>query len=774
TAGNVVGAHEATIAYHYEQAHRYRFELGALDDATRGLGNHAADLLRTAAERALDSDDLAAAGSLARRALACVDDNDRMRPAILLLACEALASSDIPAARSTIAELSTVVPNERLVAWTTCFESQLTVMTDPTGLVEAAAACATAALSLAELGDHAGVAKARQIRAGALARLGRVGDCEIELDLALTSARAAEDRRRVTAVLGAAPLAALWGPSTVPRAGGRCLDVIRLLRITAGSPAVEAVSVRCQAVLEALRGRFDAARAMLETSRRTAEELGLRPSLMKTELYAGIVKLLAGEPAEAETHLRLAHAGLGRLGIGADAGQATAHLARSLLLQGKLDEAAQLAVEADENAGQNLQTAIAAKSVRSEIFAAQGHHDEAVAHGRQAVAIAEGTELIVDHASAVAAFARVLHTAGRDDDAYAAALAANRLWHAKGALVDQGGYPTQPSHDPATIGPARDAGSERDDARPESSVDERSALAAQSSQARRFLALEESGTFDLDRYVPMLAPDLVRDDRRDASGTSMGVGGRDAFIAGVEAMRAIGGNYARFTPLAADRARLLLARGVADYGDGNETPFIVLLRWNDDGLIDLIAIYGDDEREGAEAELARLASLDAASLRSDSASGVAGSRSHLELSSPMMVACARIVDAYEARDIDVVARTISPNLTTDDRRAGIRVESDREHSLAAITDLLEHPVELTLTLSPVATRGDRLALFDATLEPPFGAPPSSQRFSDSTTRDSSPASSTWNPMTARRPSRSSTDSTPRTLLDSRSLTEPQT
>ncbi|MES1210139.1 MAG: hypothetical protein ABUS79_29740, partial [Pseudomonadota bacterium] len=66
-----------------------------------------------------------------------------------------------------------------------------------------------AADALTELGDGSGQAKAHQVRAGLLARLGRVGDAELELDLALAAARAADDRRRVTAVLGAAPDAAL-------------------------------------------------------------------------------------------------------------------------------------------------------------------------------------------------------------------------------------------------------------------------------------------------------------------------------------------------------------------------------------------------------------------------------------------------------------------------------------------------------------------------------------------------------------------------------------
>ena len=74
----------------------------------------------------------------------------------------------------------------------------------------------------------------------ALARLGQVGACEAALDRALAAARQAHDRRRANAVLAGAPLAALWGPSPVTRASGRCLDVVRVLRITHGAPAVEA------------------------------------------------------------------------------------------------------------------------------------------------------------------------------------------------------------------------------------------------------------------------------------------------------------------------------------------------------------------------------------------------------------------------------------------------------------------------------------------------------------------------------------------------------
>src|SRR5258708_15994699 len=102
-----------------------------------------------------------------------------------------------------------------------------------------------------------------------------MGFCEAALDRALAAARRGHDRRRANAVLSGAPLAALWGPSPVTRASGRCLDVVRVLRITQGAPAVEAVALSCQGVLEALRGRPEAARRMLASSRTMVEEPGI-------------------------------------------------------------------------------------------------------------------------------------------------------------------------------------------------------------------------------------------------------------------------------------------------------------------------------------------------------------------------------------------------------------------------------------------------------------------------------------------------------------------
>ena len=219
-AAGLIGEHEAVIAFHYEQAYRYRAELGSVDDHVTGLGRRAAELLSTASDRALGQDDLAAAGALARRALALLPDTDpTTRAELLVTACECtLASGDVVGARPVVEQLRAEAGDDpTLGAWASCFEAQLVGLTDPDGLVGAEATATGAATAMEELGDGAGEAKAHQVRAGLLARLGQVGDAELELDLALGAARRVDDRRRVTAVLGAAPLAALWGPSPVAR-----------------------------------------------------------------------------------------------------------------------------------------------------------------------------------------------------------------------------------------------------------------------------------------------------------------------------------------------------------------------------------------------------------------------------------------------------------------------------------------------------------------------------------------------------------------------------
>jgi class 3 adenylate cyclase/tetratricopeptide (TPR) repeat protein len=434
--------HDETIGWHLEQAHQHLGELGPIDEQGRALGERASRYLAAAGRRALARDDLPLAASLLGRALDRLDANDSSRADLALDWCEALlASGDVGPAAAAIDELGRfMADSERLRAWHTCFAGQLTVFTAPQALHAATQAVAAAAETLTKLGDATGEAKAHFVHAQALARLGKGGACEAALDRALAAARRAGDRRRANAVLAGAPLAALWGPSPVTRASGRCLDVVRVLRITQGAPAVEAVAVSCQGVLEALRGRTDAARRMIASSRKMVEELGITHRLLEADVFAGQIDLLEGDPAAAERSLRGAYEGLRDLGLGIDAAQAAALLARALLAQGRAAEAETLSHESEALAGDDLKAAIAWRGVRAEALARRGEHARAVELAEAAVAIASATDALLDHADARLALAAALRAAGRSTDADAEDRRATGLWMAKGAtrLVERG------------------------------------------------------------------------------------------------------------------------------------------------------------------------------------------------------------------------------------------------------------------------------------------------------------------------------------------------
>jgi class 3 adenylate cyclase len=446
--------HDETIGWHLEQSHQLRRELGPLDAKGKTLGERAAARLAAAGRRALARDDLPVTADLLGRAIDCLDRDDPARADLALDWCEALlAAGDVAAGARAIDELGRWIAADqplapspthllsageasvRLSAWHTCFTGQLTVLTAPQALQATADAVASAAAELASLDDAAGEAKAHFVHALALARLGRVGGCEAALDHALAAARRADDRRRANTVLAIAPLAALWGPSAVTRASGRCLDVVRVLRITQGAPAVEAVALSCQAVLEALRGRTEAARRMLALSRKMVEDLGITHRLLEVDVFGGLIDLLEGDAVTAERTLRRAYDGLRDLGLGIDAARAAALLARALLVQKRGAEAEALSHESEALAGDDLKAAIAWRGVRAEALARRGEPTAAVDLANEAVAIAAATDALLDHADARLALAAALRAAGRGKDADAEERRAIDLWKAKGATL---------------------------------------------------------------------------------------------------------------------------------------------------------------------------------------------------------------------------------------------------------------------------------------------------------------------------------------------------
>lgn len=664
TSVSLTGDHEAAIAHHLEQAHRYRLELGLDDADTAALGRRAAALLQVAAIGSLARDDLPAAGAFAVRALALLPVDAAGRDEVLLLACEALLGvGDVAGAAEPLAELA-ASGDERTTAWADCFAGEVVALSDPGRLAEAEVSVGAAAERLARLGDPAGVAKARQVRALLLVRLARVADGEAELDRSLAAAREADDRRRISAVLGAAPQAALWGPSPVAQAGGRCLDVVRLVRITNGSPAVEATSWRCQGLLEALRNRFDTADRLIADSRRACEELGLHQDLMVTELYAGIVALLAGDASGAEPHLRLAADGLARLGIGADLGQATAHLARSLLSQGRVDEAGELATEAAALAGQNPQSVVVARCVQADVLVAQGRPEDAVVAARAAVDRLAGSDVVVDLANAHAAVARACTAAGDLEGARGAAAEADRLYRLKGATalvgVDGGARagrsaPTTPSEPPA---------------------DGRLRENAASRTYRHFLAA--TGTEE--RSYDGIAPSVQVWDRRVVAMAHYD--GLDAFRSTL-APEVLAERLVRGTarPVAVRGERWSLHHDVLETESGLDVPFLDVVEVDGDDVIVRMAFYDVERLDDAEACLNEW-------WLEDEAVAIRSAWRRVEA----------LGAAYDAGDVVAMAELTTPDLAFRDHRSLVGVGDLDQSALMATVDERQVPGQTTAAL----------------------------------------------------------------------------
>ena len=679
----------AELAYHY-------FECAWAGNAAKAV-----EYCRRAADQAMARLAYEGAADLYDHALHALEEIDDELPdrddqvaELLIARCEALlAAGDVTSAAGAVSELlAATVDSARLAAWATCFDGQLSMLIHPERLDEAEAALRAAADKLAELDDAAGEAKAHTVRAGCLARLGRIGDCEAALDNALTAARRAREHRRVNAVLAGAPLAALWGPNPVPRAGGRCLDVVRLLRITTDSPAVEATSTRCQAVLEAFRGRAEAARRMIESARRTVTELGLRHALMEVEQFAGIVELVVDDPAAAEAYLRKAYNGFRRMGLDADTAETAALLGRACLAIGRDAEADELCTESECLAGNALKASIAWRTLRARLLSRQGDHAEARLVAEAAVSLAERTDALVDHADACVTLATVLGAAGDAAGARAAAQRAVALYERKGAaaLAERArsvlGQPVAP---PAAAQPEAPA-----------VVPDNAAVRV----GERVMAAVHRRAWD--EFEQLFATDVSIESRRKVVGLTLL---SDAVRRGLRRELETGNIRIDHVMVAARGDRLALSRLITTSLDGSPGPprdeLLQLYAINEEGRVATQVWFDVEDLDAA------LAELDALHARIE---GQQPKTRRLENAASRIIK--RLLACFAARDWADFAEILADDILTEDRRrvvnAGIRQDRDAEiNDFRSAADL----GVTNATSDVIATRGERLVLIRSRL-----------------------------------------------------------
>ncbi|OBK46769.1 BTAD domain-containing putative transcriptional regulator [Mycobacterium sp. 1081908.1] len=687
TLENEPGADDELLA---ELAHHY-FECAWAGNAVKAV-----EYCRRAADQAMARLAYEGAADLYDRALHALEEIDDELPdrddhaaELLVARCEALlAAGDVASAASAVAQLqSATVDSARLAAWATCFDGQLSMLIHPERLDEIEAAVGAAAGILAEIGDSAGEAKAHTVRAGCLARLGRIGDCEVALDDALTAARRAREHRRVNAVLAQAPLAALWGPNPVPRAGGRCLDVVRLLRITTESPAVEATSTRCQAVLEAFRGRAAAARRMIDSARRTVTELGLRHALVEVEQFAGIVELVVDEPAAAEPNLRKAYNGFRRMGLDADTAETAALLGRTCLLLDRDAEADELCSESERLAGHALKPSIAWRTLRARLLSRAGDHAEARRVAEAAVSLAERTDALVDHGDACLSLATVLGAAGDAAGARAAAERAAGLYDRKGAAAL-----AEKAHD--LLGRRVQPVAEVLPEAPSVEIDNAAVRVGE-----RVMAAIHRGAWD--EFEQLFAPDVSIVNRRKVVGVTLS---SDAVRRGLRHELERGDVRVNHLWVAARGERLALSRLITTSSDASpgapQDELLQLYAINEEGQVALQVWFDLEDMDAA------LAELDAAHARFEGEHPPARRLDN---------AAARVFEHvwshFAAGDWGAVAATVADNYSGIDHRRV--VNAGTQHGRDSVINDLQAAAGVGFAISMVdaiAVRGERLVL----------------------------------------------------------------
>src|SRR5205814_10346334 len=84
TKAGRAGERDEIVGYHFEQAFRYREQLGPLDEEARTLAARGAEILGGAGRRALRRRDIPAAATLLERAAALLPAEDPTRRELLL------------------------------------------------------------------------------------------------------------------------------------------------------------------------------------------------------------------------------------------------------------------------------------------------------------------------------------------------------------------------------------------------------------------------------------------------------------------------------------------------------------------------------------------------------------------------------------------------------------------------------------------------------------------------------------------------------------------
>jgi DNA-binding SARP family transcriptional activator len=424
------GAADETLGYHLGEAYRCRAELGRVGERERALAGAAAERLAAAADASLLRGDTRAGARLLERATSLLECDAPARSEMLPALGEALFEAGrMSDATLVLEEAIARAPEPRLGA-RAHVERELVRLENETSVgTEQAQSVIEASIPLLEReGDEYGLSRVWLLRGRLAWDLGQVARADEAWCEAAESARRAGRQRELFEVIGWRAIAAVVGPTPVDEAIRRCEEFRELVR---ASPIATASTLNPLAALHAMKGEFEVAEALLEEAGELLHELGgIGSGVSHLEAF---VRLLAEQPALAEPRLRADVETLSSMDAGDALATTTALLAQVVYAQGRRQEAGELCRMTESRAAaEDTITQVIWRSVQAKVLAHHGRCDEAEALAREAVAIAEPSDLLLHRGDAMLDLAEVLRTCERIEESGQAARTALELYELKG------------------------------------------------------------------------------------------------------------------------------------------------------------------------------------------------------------------------------------------------------------------------------------------------------------------------------------------------------
>jgi tetratricopeptide (TPR) repeat protein len=429
---------EETVGWHLERSYLLRRELGVRGEGQRALGERAAALLTASGQRARSRGDLPSATGLLRRAAPLWPQGTRGRVRNLIdLATCLIDAGEMRGAEDRLHEAvaeaeSTGDRALQARASVTLWEARSSTH-NVAGWRDRALEEARRALAVFEdEGDEVGLSLAHRLEAMIHQNDYRFAAAERALEEALRHARSAGDEHEERKILEWYTMSALWGPTPVDEAIARHEDFRRRF---GENRLVEAGCLRRIAGFKAMQGSIEEARELLAQSRAILNDLGAG-LLAAVTVTPGLVELLAGNPRAAEKDFRASYEALERLGESNARVVSAAYLARALYEQGRYDEAEKyVEVSAALTPADDLAARTEWAPVKAKLLARRSQMKAAEMLAREAVALAEATDDISNHAATLADLAEVLRLDGRTEEARDFARQAVELYERKGNVV---------------------------------------------------------------------------------------------------------------------------------------------------------------------------------------------------------------------------------------------------------------------------------------------------------------------------------------------------